>query len=196
MSYRERLESNNADLQTILDTVNALPEAGGSGIVPTGTMQITENGTYDVTEYASVVVDVPSDEPVTAELTVTENGTYTPGSGVDGFSKVTVNVPSSGGGGGSAETCTVTFDLSKTSENSIYVYYATTQNGAVALGSKRIEATTSITVIKNTPMIVQYDAYDEFSNLIPTANASVEIMFDMFWGFTIAGDATIAAGKW
>ena len=31
MSYNEELQSNNIDLQGILDTVNALPDAGGSG---------------------------------------------------------------------------------------------------------------------------------------------------------------------
>lgn len=35
---------------------------------------------------------------VLEELEVTENGEYLPGTGVDGFSKVTVNVPSAGGG--------------------------------------------------------------------------------------------------
>lgn len=40
-----------------------------------------------------------SEEPVLEELSVTENGTYTAPEGVDGYSPVTVNVPSSGGGG-------------------------------------------------------------------------------------------------
>ena len=30
----------------------------GSGIVPTGTLTITENGSYDITNYANVVINV------------------------------------------------------------------------------------------------------------------------------------------
>lgn len=59
------------------------------GIVPVGTLEIDANGTYDVTEYAEAVVDVP--EPVTTSLTVTEDGTYEVPSGVDGYNPVIVN---------------------------------------------------------------------------------------------------------
>ena len=38
-------------------------------------------------------------DPVLTELTITENGEYTPGEGVDGFSKVLANVAVSGGSG-------------------------------------------------------------------------------------------------
>lgn len=67
MSNKARLQTNNTtisgnntDLRSILDTVNALPDAESGGITPTGTLQIAENGTYDVTEYASAVVNVES----------------------------------------------------------------------------------------------------------------------------------------
>ncbi len=69
--------------------IQAIP----TGITPTGTVNITQNGTHDVTQYASANVNV---QPNLQSKTVTENGTVTPDGGYDGLSSVVVNV--SGGG--------------------------------------------------------------------------------------------------
>lgn len=74
-------------------TVNVNVPTEGEGIIPSGTKTITENGTYDVTEYANAKVEVPSEEPNIQSLNVTANGTYTAPSGIDGYSPITVNVP-------------------------------------------------------------------------------------------------------
>ena len=43
MSYNTELQSNNVDLQAILDTVSALPEAGGSDNDSIKTCTVTFN---------------------------------------------------------------------------------------------------------------------------------------------------------
>ena len=52
---------------------------------------------YDGISDVNLTVNVPSREPVLESLSVTENGSYTPSSGVDGYNSVTVNVKSDGG---------------------------------------------------------------------------------------------------
>lgn len=56
------------------------------GITPTGTKNITENGTYDVTEFASASVAVPA--PSGTKI-ITTNGTHD----VAAYASATVNVP-------------------------------------------------------------------------------------------------------
>lgn len=70
-------------------------------IKPSGTKEVTENGAYNVREFEGVVVNVPERVPVIEPLIIEENGTYTAPAGVDGYSPITVNVPTGGGGGDS-----------------------------------------------------------------------------------------------
>lgn len=78
------------------DMADAIEALDTSGIHPTGTVAITVNGTTDVTNYASANVNV---QPSLGTKSITANGTYYASSdGYDGYSNVSVNVPSGGGG--------------------------------------------------------------------------------------------------
>lgn len=64
-------------------------------IKPSGTINITENGTYDVAEKASAVVSIPEREIVLQDKTIEANGTYSADEGYDGLGQVIVNVAGS-----------------------------------------------------------------------------------------------------
>ena len=86
--------NHNVRVYEVVDVNVPVPEGF---IKPTGALPIEKNGTYDVSEFASAQVNVPDIPAVTEELSVTTNGTYEPGTGVDGYSKVVVDVPTGGG---------------------------------------------------------------------------------------------------
>ena len=82
-------ERLNGAMTASADAIRA--KTGGTAAIP-----------WDMdTGFAGAIGTIPTggSDPVIQPLSVTVNGTYTAPEGVDGYSPVTVNVPSSGGGG-------------------------------------------------------------------------------------------------
>lgn len=86
---------------TLVNGVNVRIEnaVSSGGITPAGTIDISSNGTYDVTEYASANVNVPEKKFNTQTKTATPSTSQqiiTPDSGYDGLSQITVEAMPSG----------------------------------------------------------------------------------------------------
>lgn len=92
-SLKENVEA--ALIEMGIDASGASPQDYGelikmiqTGITPTGTLEITENGEYDVTNFALAIINVPTTSESEGSIEITSNGTHN----VEGLKEVIVNI--------------------------------------------------------------------------------------------------------
>ena len=99
-------------IKTINDThLTSIADAIRNKYIESGVDIMDDNGEapkYKPSEMATAISNLPKgSEIVITALNVTENGTYTAPTGVNGYSPVTVNVPTGGGAGIPSEAFTI-----------------------------------------------------------------------------------------
>ena len=86
-----RTKLSSSDTYKPSEMATAIGTISGGGITPTGTINITTNGTTDVTQYASANVAVPASAVDSGTKSISSNGTHD----VVGYAAVNVAVPNS-----------------------------------------------------------------------------------------------------
>lgn len=165
-------------------------------IRPEGTISLTENGTVDVTQYASASVNVPTGGGTptlqSKSATPTESAqTITADSGYDGLSSVEVGAISSTYVGSGIETRSSSdLTVSGATVNVPAGYYSAAASKSVASGS----ATTPVTTITATPTI----SVSAAGLITATASASQNVTPTVSAGYVSSGTSgtiTVSGSK-
>lgn len=175
------LTSDTIDANSALDgyTGHGADGEGFTGAydVPSGTISITENGTVDVTSYASANVNVPSESPTLQSKTATpteSSQTITADNGYDGLSSVEVDaIPSNYVGSGITRRTSSDLTASGATVTVPSGYYSAQATKSVASGTAGTPTATKGTVINNhvsiTPSVTYTDGYIEGGTKTGTA---------------------------
>lgn len=122
----------------------------GGGITPTGTINITTNGTYDVTNYAEAEVTTPVP---TGTINITTNGTHN----VTNYVSANVNVQAQ-------------------SDYNLFTNWNSTQSGSI---TSQVTKVGTITVNSNTTsldhLFYNFENLVEYSLSVPTPNSITNI---------------------
>lgn len=146
----------------------------------TGTLSITENDTYDVTDYASVEVDVPQGITPTGTISITSNGTVD----VTNYANADVNV--SGGGDSSPFHLLGTVNVEQ-DVRGISVEYASYLSYDFLFLVLDVELTASDYLYFN---------FDSTTPASGSYSADAQLTFKGFYGFVMKPNGLLHNIKW
>lgn len=161
------------------------PIGGGGGIIPSGTLEIRSEGTFDVTNYAEVDVDIFDD---TTTKTVTNNGVYNAEDDhVLGYSQVTVQVPASAVDSGTLTIEPITSNVTLFTQDVVgyaaLAFQVAVPASAVVSGTKNITANGTqidVTNYQYVDVAVPFDTWTgtqaEYNNMISYDNNTLYVI--------------------
>lgn len=142
--------------------------SGGGGIIPTGSITITENDTYNVTNYASAIVNVPTGSTINNQYktaTPTESSQIiTYDSGYTGLEQVTISaIPNTYVGSSISRNSSSDLTVSDATVNVPSGYYSEDATASVASGTagtpKATKGTVSNHAVSITPSVTNTTGY-------------------------------------